>query len=444
MDNAYSLAKVLHEAPRLLELLSPDPRQPQLALSTGHLLPLMCTNSLLRQAVHSLVTGVHLQQRSDIVVLVKCHWQSLQTLSLIRISLDASDILQLARAHLPVLTSLDLSRNSLSSASIAYLTRAHWPLLQTLCFSETSMDAAGFRLLSNNNWPDLRCLLLQHVTVYNGELLSHGDPGWPKLKTLSLTGTRLGIGAIRWSSIHCPQLLNLQLGSTSLTSELFNLLMQANWPNLRVLEVGSNKLSNLNVHHFDQFCWSTLQEIDVGDAGFAGQSLCKLCAHMRPYIRKARYSRSTLFWVYLAGDWSNLEVLDVSHGAIRSMGDDGRYRYKWTKVKHLDFSYAFISLATLVTVECPLLETLDLSKVYMASLEIIVQGPWSKLKQLRLGYGLLPFSVSALVLANWPLLVSLHMQLTCYAQSQLDGVRRMIRHKWPCLKELALMDDDMY
>lgn len=438
MDNAYSLAKVLHEAPRLLELLSPDPRQPQLALSTGQLLPLMCTNSHLRQAVHSLVTGVHLQHRSDMLVLVKCQWQNLQSLSLIRIGSDASDILQLARAHLPVLTNLDLSENRLSCASIAYLTRAHWPLLQSLCFSDTSMDAAGFRLLSNNSWPDLRCLVLEHITVYNGELLSYGDPGWPKLQKISLTGTKLGMGAIRWlSSMNCPQLLNLQLASTGLTSELFNLLMQANWPNLRALDVGLNELSDWNVHHFDKFCWSALQEIDVGSAGFAGQSLYKLCLHVRPYIRKATYSGSTLYWGYFAGDWSNLEVLDVSHASVLTTSDDGRYRYKWPKVKHLDFSHTFISLATLVIVECPLLETLDLSKVYMGNLDTIVQGPWSKLRQLRLGYGLLPFSVPTLVLANWPLLVSLHMQLTCYTQSQLDFARRIIQQKWPRLVELA-------
>lgn len=84
-----------------------------------------------------------------------------------------------------------------------------------------------------------------------------------------------------------------------------------------------------------------------------------------------------------------------------------------------------------------MLETLDLSKVYMGALDMLVQGAWSKLKHLRLGYGLLPPSVSTLVLGNWPLLVTLHIQLTCYAQSQLDDARKMILCKWPRLKELA-------
>ena len=224
MDNASLLAKVIHEAPRLLELLSPDPQQPLLAVSAGCLLPLLGTNSHLRQAVHSLVTGLYLQRHSDVLVFAKCSWQNLQKLSLINC---ASNLVQLTQAHLPLLTSLNLSENLLSTVSIAYLTRAHWPLLQSLCFNKSQMDAAGFRLPSNNNWPDLRLLFLQHVTVYNGELLSHRDPGWPKLQTMSLTGTELGMGAIRWlSSIHCPQLQRLQLGSTGLTSEGFNLLMQ--------------------------------------------------------------------------------------------------------------------------------------------------------------------------------------------------------------------------
>ena len=435
MDNASSLAKVIHEAPWLLELLSPDPQQPLLAVTAGCLLPLLCTNSHLRQAVHSLVTGAYLQHHSDVPVLAKCSWQNLRKLSLINC---ARDVLHLAQAHLPLLTSLDLSENSFSTVSIAYLTRAHWPLLQFLCFNKSQMDAAGFRLLSNNNWPDLRFLLLQHVTVYNGELLSHEDPGWPNLQTMSLTGTELGMGAIRWlSSIHCPQLQRLLLGSTGLTSEGFNLLMQTNWPNLKALDIGSNKLSDMNVHHFDQFCWSALEEIDISNAGIAGQSLCKLCSHVRPYIRKARFRGSTFLGACLAGEWSNLELLDVRHATVLNTRNDSRYRYKWAQVRCLNFSGSLISLATLVNVECPLLETLDLSKVYMGGLDVLVQGAWSKLKHLRLGYGLLPLSVSTVVLGNWPLLVTLHIQLTCHAQSQLDHARKLILCKWPCLKELA-------
>ena len=435
MDNASSLARVIHEAPRLLELLSPDPQQPRLAVSAGCLLPLLGTNSQLRQSVHSLVTGILLRRDSDVPVLAKCSWQNLQKLSLINC---ASDILQLAQAHLPLLTSLDLSENALSIVSIAYLTKAHWPLLQTLCLNKSRVDAAGFRLLSNNNWPDLRHLLMRYVTVYNGDLLSHGDPGWRKLQTISLTGTKFGIGAIRWlTSIHCPQLQRLQINSTGLTSEGFNLLMQTNWPNLKVLDIGSNKLSDMNVHHFDQFCWSALQEIDVNSAGIDGQSLCKLCSNMRPYIRKARFGGSTLLGACLAGEWSNLEVLGVRHATVLNTCIDSRYRYKWARVKDLDFSGSLISLATLVNVECPLLETLDLSKVYMGALDVLVQGAWSKLKHLRLGYGLLPLSVSTLVLGNWPLLATLHIQLTCYTQSQLNDARKLISCKWPCLQELA-------
>ena len=436
MDNASSLAKVIHEAPRLLELLSPDPEQPLLAVSSGRLLPLLCTNSQLRQAVHSLVTGVYLQYCSDVSVFAKCSWQNLQKLSLIRCA--GMCYLQLAQAHLPLLTSLDLSKNAFSTVSIAYLTRAHWPLLQLLRFDKSRMDAAGFRLLSNNKWPDLRHLHLQHITAYNGELSPYGDPGWPKLQNISLTGTELGMGAIRWlSSIHCPQLQCLLIDSTGLTSAAFNLLMQANWPNLKGLDIGSNKLSDMNVHQFDQFCWSALEEIDASDAGIAGQSLCKLCSHIRPYIRKARFSGCNLLGACLAGEWSNLEVLDVRDGTVLNTRNDSRYRYKWPRVRRLDFSESLISLETLVNVECPLLETLDLSKVYMGALEVLVQGAWSKLKHLRLGYGLLPLNVSTLVLSNWPLLVTLHIQLTCYAQSQLDDVRKLILRKWPCLQELA-------
>lgn len=120
MDNASSLAKVIHEAPRLLELLSPDPQQPLLAVSAGCLLPLLGTNSHLRQAVHSLVTGLYLQRHSDVPVFAKCSWQNLQKLSLINC---ASNMVQLAQAHLPLLTSLNLSENLLSTVSIAYLTR---------------------------------------------------------------------------------------------------------------------------------------------------------------------------------------------------------------------------------------------------------------------------------------------------------------------------------
>ena len=201
------------------------------------------------------------------------------------------------------------------------------------------------------------------------------------------------------------------------------------------MDIGSNKLSDTNVHHFEQFCWSALEEIDVSRAGLAGQSLCRLCSHVRPYVRKARFKGSTLLGPCLADEWSNLEVLDVRHAIVLHTCDDSRYRYKWAKIRRLDFTGSLISLATLVNAERPLLETLDLSKVYMGALDILVQGAWSKLKHLRLGYGLLPPSVSTLVLGNWPLLVTLHIQLTCHAQSQLDDARKMIL--WPRLKELA-------
>ena len=89
--------------------------------------------------------------------------------------------------------------------------------------------------------------------------------------------------------------------------------MQTKWSNLKALDIGSNKLSDTNVHRFEQFCWSALEEIDVSRAGLAGQSLCRLCFHVRPYIRKARFKGSTLLGPCLAGECKNLEVLDVRH-----------------------------------------------------------------------------------------------------------------------------------
>lgn len=93
----------------------------------------------------------------------------------------------------------------------------------------------------------------------------------------------------------------------------FRILMQTKWSNLKALDIGSNKLSDTNVHRFEQFCWSALEEIDVSRAGLAGQSLCRLCFHVRPYIRKARFKGSTLLGPCLAGECKNLEVLDVRH-----------------------------------------------------------------------------------------------------------------------------------
>ena len=186
------LSDLIHQVPRLLELMTSECLAALLATSTTH-----------RSQVHNYVTSITISDSTHASDLISCSWPRLvkwtladldsHSLQTIRVTCDMTVAAAslLAKASMLSKWQLQLDASQLSAAVAAEIAKGDWPFLVGLYFWHARLTRAAVEELVAANWPALMLLssvaMSMHMDVFS--LLSQAR--WSQLALLNLFDTML-------------------------------------------------------------------------------------------------------------------------------------------------------------------------------------------------------------------------------------------------------------
>ena len=181
-----SLSDLIHQVPRLLELMPSE-----------CLAALIATSTTQRSQIHNYVTSITICDPTHTDDLISCSWPRLVkwTLAdqdshriLIRVTCDmtvgAASVL--AKASMLSYWHLQFEGVQLSAAVAAEIAKGDWPTLVGLYCRCSKLTRAVVQELGAGNWPALTCLSASQMPVDMGVLSSLSQAHWPRLACLSL------------------------------------------------------------------------------------------------------------------------------------------------------------------------------------------------------------------------------------------------------------------
>jgi hypothetical protein len=185
------LSDLIHQVPRLLELMPSECLAALIATSKTH-----------RSQIHKYVTCITLSDPTHASQLVSCSWprlvkwtsvdQDSPRIETIRVTCDmtvaAASVL--AKASMLSTWHLRLEGIQLSAAVAAEIAKGDWPTLDGLYLWHAGLTRAVVQELVAANWPALTCLGTLNMPVGMGILSLVSHARWPKLAYMSLLDTR--------------------------------------------------------------------------------------------------------------------------------------------------------------------------------------------------------------------------------------------------------------
>ena len=227
--------------------------------------------------------------QASLELLAKDFWPQLSLLNLRGTDLS-SGMAALQSAPWPFLKTLVLDECDLSSSSIQYLTAASWPYLEKLSLSNNPLQTPDLKQLSQGQWPQLRKLLMRGVSdnpvfmfsfkqaIWRQQLLQFNLAecsmnaasllqlcSFPALQDLDLSGQPLDAKCFVSLVQAGLSLRRLILQSTSIDIHGMAALTQADWPQLRSLDLACNAktLENGAMIFLGKAKWSSLQSLSL-------------------------------------------------------------------------------------------------------------------------------------------------------------------------------------
>ena len=385
-----SLADVLHEAPRILQLVSPDDKKALLAVCKAirQLVHAFASSITLReddslQNLLNTAVGPHLHQlalrgiqltATAVPGLASTPWFALTHLTLCNCGLNGATISKLAAGHWPALQHLSLCNNQLNTAAVAAMANSNWPLLRHLDLSSNRLTARSISKLTQLRWSNVETLdLINNPYLESNAIRKLSSGAWPRLRALAVSGTfKLGlfvqVAASSWPlletiQINCnysaPQagsfagcwrnVKNLQITTRfpsilgTLTTPQSSWLTEAAWTNLRTLDLSYSDLGRSGIMHLAQGPWPLLSKLDLSRlqrayvltpteyANFASLSNWPKLT----YLSLAHNGMDDECAVQLHnGDWPLLTTLDLSYNDISAEGT-GLAEADWPYLEHL-------------------------------------------------------------------------------------------------------------
>ena len=206
-----SLTDALHEAPRMLQLVSPNDKKALLAVcrSMRHLIH-SCASSIMLQEDDSLqhllntAVGPHFHQlavrgipltATAVPGLTSAPWSAFTSLTLCNCGMNRSTISKLAAGHWPALQHLSLCNNKLDTAAVKAMAGSDWPLLRHLDLSSNRLTATSISQLTQLRWSNVEILnLINNPYLESNAIQKLSSGSWPRLKGLAVSGTfKLGV-----------------------------------------------------------------------------------------------------------------------------------------------------------------------------------------------------------------------------------------------------------
>ena len=186
------LSDLIHQVPRLLELMPSECLAALIATSRTH-----------RSQIHNYVTSITISDPTHASDLISCSWprlvkwtladQDSHRLQTIHVHCDVTVAAAsvLAKASMLSKWQLQLEGNQLSAAVAAKIAKGDWPFLVGLHFRRAKLTRAVVQELVAASWPALTFLGTLGMPVDMGifSLLSHAR--WPQLAHMSMLNARL-------------------------------------------------------------------------------------------------------------------------------------------------------------------------------------------------------------------------------------------------------------
>lgn len=376
-----TLSKVLHEVPRLWDLLDPWSKK-----------RLSVTSLELHKQTFELVSSIKPVHRrriphprlehTDISWYVSCNWTYMRSLDL---TLDPALVPELSNGAWPLLVSLSLNRPSTSPSELPAEPDEHifdsfkgkWPLLERLVITLGKLKTGHITALVETEWISLKTLKLEPLDRSLPDLM-RGN--WPQLKDLSLgdglsEGLLEPLSACPWSTLERLELVRCRIEARAMAC-----LVQADLPQLKELSFV--------------------------------QVLLTLCRAYPERETKACFAHLA------CGRWPLLAVLKLEILDERSKGllcDELSWDITWGRM-HFLYNHAFDlrepdDILALTLGKWPCLQSLTFDNFYV----------WAR-------------DVGVLVQAAWPDLTSLTM-IGCFSGPESIT---LCMQKWPHLKSLTL------
>lgn len=368
---ASAFLDIIHQAPRLLELLAAD-----------SLKALAATSRNLREVVHCQVTVISLKHEEDIAWLIKGSWPHLSMVILhdqeyaysrfsallshkwrlrARVNLSlrsfgavdvvllieplqhpqlrASDSYQLfvkplkrllhgEWSRLKRLDVSDIKPGALGAAVLAELNQGDWPLLSSLELNDNQLDAKSISELIKGNWTALESLDLSSNKLDTEAMEQLVKGNWPALKYLWLSINPLldGTAISQLSRAKWPQLHDLSLSYTRVTVEMMEQLVKLPLPKLRTLSLSGSGLDEAVVAVLSKGQWPALRSLRLTENDISATAMAHLAGAHFPMLRLLDLSSSRLDTVavqwLVQGHFPMLEDLDLSYNKL----DDGAIR----------------------------------------------------------------------------------------------------------------------
>ena len=392
------LTDILHEAPRVLQLVSPDDKKALLAVCKS-----------VRRLVHAFACSVTLQEDDSLEHL-------------------------LDTAVGPQLQELHMYGIKLTTISVSGLTSAPWSALKSLTLNNCGLNSSTIRhLAACKCWPELQLLRVRNNRLSTAAVKAMAGSNWPQLRLLDLSSNKLNASAIsQLTQLRCSNIEALDLRHNPyLDSSAIRRLALGSWPLLKALAVGGA----FGLGFFAQVAgssWPLLETIRIScdyrtpQAVFAGcwpnVKHLQIIAHMSPPL-----SCFTSFSVpavsgLTEAHWTNLQSLDLSYSNLGSGG--------------------FVQLAD---GQWPLLRKLDISRMQHHGLlspdhvAAFAEGDWPMLTYLSLAHnGMNDDCAMELIDGDWPLLATIDLS---YNNIGAEGGAALAVADWPDLEHLCLFEN---
>jgi len=194
---------------------------------------------------------------------------------------------------------------------------------------------------------------------------------------------------------------DLQLKKTNITTKGIEILFtQANWLNLKKLDLSQNTVQSEGLGILASVDWKRLENLDLEKTEITDEGI------------KILVSKS---------NWPSLKKLNLSRNKVQDEGLEILCSGKWPLLENLD------------------LQSLNFTEKGIESL--INKSEWANLKILDLSFNknILDEGSESLASAKWPLLECLYLNSTNIELKVVETL--VIKALWPNLKEISLMNN---
>ena len=342
------LSDLIHQVPRLLELMTSECLAALIATSTTH-----------RSQVHNYVTSITISDSTHASDLISCSWPRLvkwtladldsHSIQTIRVTCDmtvpAASLL--AKASMLSKWQLQLDASQLSAAVAAEIAKGDWPFLVGLYFWHAKLTRAAVEELVAANWPALTLLSSVAMSMHMDVLSLLSQARWPQLALLNLFNTMLAstqegeeleaqLSPIM-SDVLSRMVSNADPDRTSSSSSAISATFD--WSSIIMMSLAYQQIDTQMVTKLLHTGVNQIQELGLACILLDAAAILELTQAECPNLRWLGLYHTGLgsaAMLYLAqGKWPLLDKLVLEGNILEDGAADELFKGKWPLLKKL-------------------------------------------------------------------------------------------------------------